>query len=154
MRYSDVVPPAASRQRTPARSRPAPAGGEGNEADILRSALTDWIDATNDRDIGRQMAYYMPQLRAYYLTRNIPVGFVRAEKERVFLSASSIDIAADEPEIVFQEGGQTAAMRFQKKYRVVDRKRTRAGEVIQELRWQRTNAGWRIASERDIRVLR
>jgi len=45
-------------------------------------------------------------------------------------------------------------MRFAKKYRVADGRRTKSGEVIQELRWRRTNDGWRIFSERDIRVIR
>jgi len=120
----------------------------------LRAALDDWIEATNRRDIDRQMSFYVPQLSAYYLTRNTPRSAVRAEKNRAFLNARSIDIRAAEPEIVFQDSGQTAVMRFRKQYRIVDRSRTRSGEVIQELRWRRTSDGWRIYSERDIRVIR
>jgi hypothetical protein len=44
-------------------------------------------------------------------------------------------------------------MRFRKKYRVEDKSRIRRGEVVQELRWQRTTGGWRIFSERDIKVI-
>jgi len=53
-----------------------------------------------------------------------------------------------------QDQGQTAVMRFRKQYRIVDRNRTRSGEVIQELRWRKTDSGWRIFSERDVRVIR
>ncbi len=125
-----------------------------SEAQVLRRSLDDWIEATNDRDIEKQMQYYMPHLQAFYLSRNAPRGVVRAEKLRAFQTARSIDISAEEPEIIFQDGGRTAIMRFRKKYRIVDRARTRSGEVVQELRWQRTGNGWRIFSERDVRVIR
>ncbi|HUR97738.1 MAG TPA: hypothetical protein VMZ26_06660 [Pyrinomonadaceae bacterium] len=125
-----------------------------NRADALRGEFASWLDATNRRDINRQMRYYMPELQAYYLSRNTPQRSVRLEKEKVFGSARSVDIRAGEPEIVFQNGGQTAVMRFVKEYRVAQRSKTSQGAVIQELRWQRTNDGWRIFSERDVRVLR
>lgn len=120
----------------------------------LRRALDDWVEATNGRNIERQITFYMPRLSAFYLTRNTPLSAVRAEKERAFLDARSIDIRAAEPEIVFQDNGQTAVMRFRKQYRIVGRKSARSGEVVQELRWRRTNRGWRIFSERDVRVIR
>jgi hypothetical protein len=45
-------------------------------------------------------------------------------------------------------------MRFRKKYAIsgggVGERR---GEVLQELRWQRTPDGWKIVGERDLRVL-
>ena len=136
------------------RSDASVTAGRGEPADELRHSLDQWIAATNSRDINRQMTYYMPQLTAFYLTRNTPRSAVRAEKDRAFLTARSIDIRAEQPEIIFQDAGQIAVMRFHKQYRIVGRDQTRSGEVIQELRWQRTPAGWRIFSERDIRVIR
>jgi ketosteroid isomerase-like protein len=144
----------AARANSVAASRRNPASGSGDAAK-LRNSLDDWITATNNRDIERQMSYYVPQLDAYYLSRNTPQSAVRAEKRRVFSAARSIDIRAEEPEIVFQDSGRTAVMRFHKKYRVADRTRTKSGEVVQELRWRRTNDGaWRIYSERDVKVIR
>src|SRR4051794_25252364 len=119
----------------------------------LKESLDQWIAATNRSDIERQMTFYMPQLQAFYLTRNTPRSAVRAEKNRAFLTARSIDIRAEEPEIVLQDGGRTAVMRFRKQYRIVGRS-TRSGEVVQELRWEKTPGGWRIFSERDVRVIR
>jgi ketosteroid isomerase-like protein len=124
------------------------------EAARLRDALDDWIAATNARDIERQMTYYLPTLTAYYLKRTVPRAAVRAEKERVFARARTIDIHAAEPEILFTDGGRTAVMRFRKSYVIAGGHEDRRGEVIQELRWQRTSAGWRINSERDVKVLR
>ena len=122
--------------------------------DELRNDFSNWLSATNSRDVGGQMKFYMPQMQAYYLTRNTPISSVRREKDRVFGSARSVDIRVGEPEIVFQNNGRIAVMRFRKEYRVADRSRDRQGVVIQELRWQRTNNGWRIFSERDVRVIR
>lgn len=134
---------------TPARERAA-----SGEADTLRASLDVWIAATNARDIERQMTFYAPQVKAFYLARNVSHAFVHAEKSRVFSGASSIDIRAEAPEIVFLEGGRTAVMRFRKSYAVGDARRQRRGEVVQELRWTRTAEGWKIFSERDIRVIR
>ena len=120
---------------------------------MLRAALNEWINATNSRDIEKQMSFYLPRLKAYYLTRNTSRDFVREEKARVFERASVIDIRAEEPEIIFQDGGRTAIMRYRKKYRIENGRQSRRGEVIQELRWQRAGDEWRIFSERDIRVL-
>lgn len=142
-----------------ARSRPAAAragndAGSRSAAAALRDSLDDWLDATNRRDIEGQMQYYMPELQAYYLTRNTPWSAVRAEKNRVFSHVRSVDIRAREPEIIFQNAGRIAVMRFVKEYRVAERARVKTGAVVQELRWQLTDKGWRIFSERDVRVLR
>lgn len=131
-----------------------PADAVSNKVGPLRSALNGWIDATNKRNIERQMTFYMSELKAFYLARNVTRNAVRLEKNRVFSTARFVDIAAEEPEIIFQEGDRSAIMRFRKKYKVVGKARTRSGEVVQELRWRQTNGGWRIFSERDVRVIR
>jgi len=125
---------------------------ESDEAGSIREALIQWVAATNRRNVEKQMSFYMPELKSFYLARNAPRNSVRVEKVRL-AAAKSIDIRAEEPEIIFQDGGRTAIMRFRKKYRVEDKSKIRRGEVVQELRWQRTNGGWRIFSERDIKVI-
>jgi ketosteroid isomerase-like protein len=134
--------------------RPRTTGSENTDAEVLRNALSQWIDATNARNIEKQMSFYMPQLKAFYLARNASKNSVRIEKTRAFAAAKSIDIRAEEPEIIFQDGGWTAIMRFRKKYNIQNGSRNQSGEVVQELRWQKTNQSWKIFSERDIRVLR
>ena len=133
-----------------------PAGGRGEaaEADALRAELVRWVEATNEKDIRRQMDFYAPRLRAYYLRREATRDFVRAEKSRVFDGATAVNISAEEPEVVFLEGGGAAVMRFRKRYDVRGGPRSGRGEVIQELRWRKTDGGWKIYSERDIRVIR
>ncbi len=131
-----------------------PAGASNNEADELRLALNQWIDATNRLDIETQMTFYMPELKAFYLSRNASRNAVRQEKNRAFAAAKTIDIRAAEPEIIFQDGGRTAIMRFRKKYDIQNASNRRSGEVVQELRWRQSNGGWKIFSERDIKVIR
>jgi hypothetical protein len=130
------------------------ARAERDEAALLRDSLEEWIAATNARDIGKQMTFYPQTMQAFYRTRNVPREAVRAEKARVFKQARRIDVRADEPEIIFTEEGRAALMRFRKRYVIEGGPGDRRGEVIQELRWRKTNAGWKITSERDVRVLR
>jgi hypothetical protein len=125
-----------------------------SSAASLRGVLNNWIAATNDRDIDRQMSFYVPRLKRFYLMSDASRDFVREEKARVFAAASVIDIRAQEPEIIFQDAGRTAVMRYRKQYRIVNGLQSRSGEVVQELRWQRLGNEWRIFSERDIRVLK
>ena len=49
--------------------------------------------------------------------------------------------------------GRTAVMRFRKRYQITGGPASRSGEVLQELRWRRTEGGWRIVSERDLRAI-
>jgi ketosteroid isomerase-like protein len=131
-----------------------PRAARNETAFFLRRALEDWIAATNARDIERQMSFYPPVMRAFYLTRNAPRAAVRAEKERVFQRARTVEVRAAEPELIIQEAGRAAVMRFRKSYLIEGGGRNRSGEVVQELRWQLTPDGWKIFSERDVRVIR
>jgi ketosteroid isomerase-like protein len=124
-----------------------------DETQELRAAFGEWITATNARDIDRQMKFYEPRIGAYYLSRNASREAVRAEKEHVFARASAVDVRAGDPEITLSPDGQTAAMRFRKDYTIAGDGLDKRGAVIQELRWRRTPKGWRITSERDLRVV-
>lgn len=127
---------------------------QGSDArETLRGALDEWIAATNARDIQRQMDFYNQKVNAFYLTRNVPREAVRAEKSRVFGRADRIDIRAAAPGIRLSRDGRTATMRFRKKYAIEGGGEDRRGEVVQELRWHRTDDGWKIVSERDLRVI-
>ncbi|HEX8352795.1 MAG TPA: DUF4440 domain-containing protein, partial [Pyrinomonadaceae bacterium] len=113
----------------------------------------EWVAATNSRDVGRQMSYYAPRVEAFYLSRNAPREAVRAEKARLFARAASVNVEAAPPEIRMSGDGRTAVMRFRKRYRIEGGEGSRSGEVLQELRWRRTDGGWKIVGERDLRVL-
>ena len=158
--YSDdevaKLPASPEKTSTVKVSRPGTMteGAASNDAAVLRRSLEDWIDATNKRNIDRQMDFYMTRLKAFYLSRDTPRSAVHQEKRRVFQGVRSVEIRAEEPEIIFQDKGRTAVMRFNKKYKIAKNAGVRTGEVVQELRWQRTEDGWQIFSERDVRVIR
>jgi ketosteroid isomerase-like protein len=131
----------------------AAADARGDESAQLRGALADWLAATNARDIERQMEFYDSRVGVFYLTRNASRDTVRAEKAAVIARASSVDVRAGEPQISVSRDGRTATMRFRKQYAIEGAGQERRGAVLQELRWRRTPAGWRITDERDLRVV-
>lgn len=128
-------------------------GAGGGNVSELRAALGGWIDATNARDIDRQMNFYDAKLDAFYLARDASREAVRGEKARVFSRASTVEVRADEPQIDLSADGQTATMRFRKQFNIEGGGGDKRGAVLQELRWRRTPAGWKITSERDLRVV-
>ena len=136
-----------------------PTSAEQTARRELVVALFEWIDATNRRDFNGQSRFYPDSMDAFYLWRNAPRNAVLAEKRRVFARASTIDIGSDAPQLILEPGARSARMYFRKTY-VIDgtpRNRlpgVRTGEVLQELRWVKQSNGWKITSERDLRVIR
>jgi hypothetical protein len=138
-----------------AASGKAVSGRTGSSAAaVVSEALESWIAATNERDLRKHLSFYMPRLKAFYLARNVPREVVRSERARAFERADLIEVHALAPETILIDGGRVAIMRFRKKYLTKTGTQSHRGEVIQELRWQRTEQGWKIFSERDVRVLR
>ncbi len=131
----------------------APKVPPGDARGELKTTLSQWITATNARDINKQMTFYAPTLLAFYQKRNTTQAAVRAEKTRLSLQANTIDVRAGEPEIQLGSEGQTATMRFHKSWNFSG-DRPESGEVIQELRWRKMDSGWKIVSERDVEVIR
>jgi ketosteroid isomerase-like protein len=124
------------------------------DMDDLSRAFTGWIAATNRRDLGQHLSFYAPRLKAFYLARDVSRDAVKIERARAFNQAGRLSVRAMEPETILLEGGRVAVMRFRKQYESGAAGRKRSGEVVQELRWRRTGQGWKIFSERDVRVLR
>lgn len=145
---------ASTSAATPAADAAPTVEATDDEAENLRASLNEWVSATNTRDLDRLSTFYMPTLKAYYLTRNVTRSFVRNDKSSSLKRADLLRVRADEPEILLSERAGTAVMRFRKNYLIESGRRRRSGEVIQELRWQKTSSGWRITSERDVRVIR
>ncbi len=155
--YGEPQPVAPERPAaiTSTAIRSTPLALESDQANILSASLAEWIAATNARNINKQMTFYAPKLDAFYLARNVSRDFVRAEKARVFARASVIDVRAELPEIIFSNDNRTALMRFRKQYAIEGGAAgTRRGEVVQQLRWQKIGANWKIISERDVHVIR
>lgn len=118
-------------------------------------AAFQWLDATLARDFAAQSAFYPERMDAFYLWRDVPKSAVMAEKRRVFDAARTIDIRIDPPQLLVDPGARSGRMYFRKTYVIAGRgKLNRNGEVLQELRWAKQDDGWKIVSERDLRVIR
>jgi len=131
-----------------------PTSAEQTARRELVVALFEWIDATNRRDFVGQSRFYPDSMDAFYLWRNVPRSAVLAEKRRVFARASTIDIGSDAPQLIIEPGARSGRMYFRKRYVIAGTARDRTGEVLQELRWVKQADGWKIVSERDLRVIR
>lgn len=134
------------------RSAVRPPAGDGDVAS-LHDALDEWIEATRRGDIPGQMRFYPRRVPVYYTWRDVPRAAVRAEKVKVFGAASRLLIATDTPVVDVAPDHTTAVTRFRKRYVIEGPAIRRRGEVLQELRWARTDDGWVIVGERDARVL-
>ncbi len=141
-----------------AEERPRTEPVLADEVDARRelvSAAFQWLDATLARDFAAQSAFYPERMDAFYLWRDVPKSAVIAEKRRVFDEARTIDIRIDPPQLIVDPGARTGRMYFRKTYAIKGRgKLNRNGEVLQELRWAKQEDGWKIVSERDLRVIR
>lgn len=119
----------------------------------LRSALDQWIEATNKQDISGQMLHYAPLLQRYYRARNVSRDAVEVEKRQLFDSADSIVMRIGALQINVRPDGNTALTRFHKRYTIDGQGSSRSGEVVQEIDWTLTSEGWKITGERDVRVI-
>ena len=121
----------------------------------LVTAAFQWLDATLARDFAAQSAFYPERMEAFYLWRDVPKSAVLEEKRRVFAEAHTIDLRMEPPQILIDPGARSGRMYFRKTYVIRgDGRLKRSGEVLQELRWVKEPDGWKISSERDLRVIR
>jgi serine/threonine-protein kinase len=150
----------ASPSATPAAS-PQPSVAEQpvtvaleKERVALGSSIDGWLAAHNTRNLTQVTNFYMPNVSAFYLTQNTTRAAVRAEKARLFRERGMSIRRTGDPQIIFGQNGGTATTTFRKSYSRGDAAQSQSGEVLQEIVWQKTNRGWKIISERDLRVLR
>jgi hypothetical protein len=131
----------------------APADEVSARRELVVAAF-QWLDATLAGDFAAQSRFYPERMPVFYLWRDVPKSAVMDEKRRVFEQAETIDIKMEAPQLLVDPGARAGRMYFRKTYVIRGEKLNRAGEVLQELRWEKEMDGWKIVSERDLRVLR
>jgi hypothetical protein len=137
-------------------SNPAASEGPRGAGDLatLRTALNDWVAATNARDLEKLLKFYNSKIEVFYRARNVTPEFVREDKADSFERAEVLEVSAGKPEITVNSDEQSATMRFRKEYFIKVNGRERRGRVLQVLEWKLTDEGWKIVGERDQRILR
>jgi ketosteroid isomerase-like protein len=136
----------------PSVAQPATAPTE-KERGALLTTVDSWVAAHNARNLTQVTNFYMPNVSTFYLAQNTTRAAVRAEKARLFQTSTMTIRRTSEPQITFGQDGNTATTVFRKSYSRGDAAQSQ-GEVLQEIIWQKTNRGWKVVSERDLRVLR
>lgn len=145
---------AASRSSQSTQNNANNAGANSStELAALQSSLDAWVAANNARDVNKQMSFYTSQTARYYTRQYASQAFVRADKMRSIGNASSVDMRVRDTQIEIAPDGRTATMRFTKQYAIERGGNTSRGEVLSELGWLKTEDGWKIISERDLRVI-
>lgn len=154
VRTSPASDMASSASQSTQNSANEAAANSSQEAVVaLQSSLDAWVAANNARDIDRQMSFYTSTTERYYTRPNASRAFVRADKMRSIGAASSVEIRVRDMQIEIAPNGRTATMRFLKQYAIERGGNTSRGEVLSELGWLKTEDGWKIVSERDLRVI-
>src|SRR5256885_16850703 len=64
------------------------------------------------------------------------------------------EVRAGEPQIKLSRDGRAATTRIRRRHVTEGAEEGSQGEIIQELRWVKTDGGWKIISQRDLRVIR
>ncbi|HEY9404846.1 MAG TPA: protein kinase [Pyrinomonadaceae bacterium] len=162
---SPSATPTVQAEATPAPSPPTPSPSPEasvtqpatveteTERVALRSTIDGWLAAHNSRNLSQVTNFYMRNVSTFYLKQNTTRAAVRAEKSRLFQAPSMTIRRTSDPQITFGQDGNTATTIFRKSYSRGDASQSQ-GEVLQEIVWQKTNRGWKIIGERDLRVLR
>jgi hypothetical protein len=147
--------PAVLAAEDPPRNEAAARADEIEARRELVTAAFQWLEATLARDFAAQSAFYPEMMDVFYLWHDVPKSAVIAEKRRVFEQARTISIRIDPPQLLVDSGARSGRMYFRKTYAIRGNgKLNRTGEVLQELRWAKQEDGWKIVSERDLRVIR
>lgn len=119
----------------------------------LRTSFDNWLVTDSAGDGETKSDLYAPQLERYYRKYNASPEEVEAEKQRRGRRGKLTDVQISEPEVKLARDGKTATMTFRKDYNLERGNRSTRGAVQQELKWRKTADGWRIVSERNLRVL-
>jgi serine/threonine protein kinase/ketosteroid isomerase-like protein len=125
----------------------------GDSSQELRTALGEWVAATNARDINKLISFYAPLLTTFYTKHDVSQSAVRVEKGRLLSQIDSADVRTTAPATHFSTDGLSATMRFRKSWNFTGAQ-AQSGEVVQELSWKKIDSRWKIVGERDVEVIR
>jgi hypothetical protein len=121
----------------------------------IRSLLTTWTESFKEKDLTRQMNCYAPVMDTYFLKHDVSRDFVQEDKLRAFNSIAEIQLFEISDVTIEFASSTEATVKFRKKWntRSVSGKAF-AGDEIEQLELVTLGGRWKIASEKELQVLR
>jgi hypothetical protein len=131
----------------------APASPSVNPDAALQAAIYDWVESWKNRDLRRHVAAYAPVLDTYFTKHNVSLSQVYKDKEYSFWLYNRVhQYDLRDLRIQWLSPAEAVAT-FRKTWDFSGRKRF-SGDEIEALTLVKTNDGWRIKTERELKVFR
>lgn len=131
-----------------------PEGGateNSSQNDEVQSALRSWSIAMVSNDSKTQASMYAPMMDRYFLRTNVDNAFVRADKQK-FLDRGNKITRFDLGNVTIEDvSPNESRVSLVKELSSEDGSGVNRNLIRSELRFQRTQNGWKISSERDFR---
>jgi hypothetical protein len=119
----------------------------------LQATLAGWLASWKQRDLEQQVAYYAPVLDTYFTQHNVPREKVRKDKEYSFWLYTRVHRYELSNLRIQWHSPREAVATFRKTWDFSGRKRF-SGDEIEALTLVKTESGWRIKTERELKVFR
>lgn len=127
---------------------------ESAESDI-RSLLSTWTESFKEKDVERQMDCYAPVMDTYFLQHNVSRDFVQADKSRAFDSITDIRTFEISDITIEFASSSNATVTFRKKWNTrLASGKPFWGEEIEQLQVANLDDGWKIASEKEVQIVK
>jgi hypothetical protein len=117
----------------------------------VRAGFEAWVESMRDRQLSRHLVWYADPVHVFYDRPNVPKRVVETIRSETFRDAVRAEVGVSKLDVRLDREGTAATIVFRKQFDFEGPRIDRHGTVMQELQWQRTRAGWRIVSERDLK---
>lgn len=140
--------PSPGTSPTPA---PTPATGMSVEESEVRASLNGWLSSFRAGDLDAYMTRYASVLDAYYLSRNVSIDRVRADKARAFAKYSTLDVSLSDVQVRIDSSGRRAVSTFTKSWRFSSPGVSPyTGSGPNRFTWTKIGGQWLITGEEDL----
>ncbi len=117
----------------------------------VRAGFEAWVESMRDRQLSRHLVWYADPVHMFYDRFNVPKRVVETIRSETFRDAVRAEVGVSKLDVRLDREGTAATIVFRKQFDFAGPRIDRRGTVMQELQWERTRAGWRIVSERDLK---
>lgn len=146
------TPTPIKKDSTPIKTETPPPGFNTEE---VKKAVSDriysWKSLAESRNLNAYMESYADKLD-YYNKKGASASSVRSDKQRAFTQYDSIQITLSNMTVTPDSSGETATAVFDKAWVFQNYTKTSQGKVQTQLKLRNIGGGWKITSERDLKV--